>query len=242
MSSSVSTLPAWSGFHARGLGLPVCVPATRCRAGPPPQLLSSSPTGRGCSFTMFFEFVCGLNLRWTSARGRRVGRLDRTSAGADAKHHPKNQGGNCRRLRCPDARPAWSVCTPTLARKSPRVNPGRSDVFPRSPGCPLHFPRHVRPGPHAGPAPHVRALNQPAAVAAPRARVHGGALLPAPPHPRRAPRSARCCTPDQPRAASYLKAHEPGTRRGRGSCVGQVEGSGRVAAEDGPGARARSLA
>lgn len=100
MSSSTSTLPAWSGFHASGLGLPVCVPAVRCGTGPPPQLLTSSPTGRGCSFTLFFEFVCGLNLPWTSARGRRVGRIAPTSAGAEAKHHPKNQEGNCRRLRC----------------------------------------------------------------------------------------------------------------------------------------------
>lgn len=57
--------------YAKVLGLPVCVPAPRCGGtSPPQQLLSSSPTGRGCSFTLFFEFVCGLNLRWTRREGR----------------------------------------------------------------------------------------------------------------------------------------------------------------------------
>lgn len=98
---------------------------------------------------------------------------------------------------------------------------------------------HVRPqGRHAGPAPHVRALSQPAAAAAPRARAHGGALLPAPhihaaPPGRSEPALAtRRLLPESPRTgrarrSRRLRATRPGRRLGASGCGGR-SGSARA--------------
>lgn len=105
----------------------------------------------------------------------------------------------------------------------------------------MSCPRQVRPqGRHAGSAPHVRALSQPVAAAAPRARAHGVALLPAPAPMRRlwaganlhSRPAARRLLPESPRRgrarrSGLLRATRPGRRLRASGCGGQ-SGSARA--------------
>lgn len=178
------------------------------------HLLSSFPhTERGCVFTLFSGYKCGLSLQWTGAQGTgRVHSSNRRGCKTCSKSQEETTGS------CYSA----SVCEARLAglHTCPRANESTRD--PVALGCPtpavpdVHSTsrRPCAPGRPAGPAPHVRALNQPAAAAAPHARAHGGALLSAPrthaaPLSRRDPALAtRRLLPESPRTGSPRRSRQ----------------------------------
>lgn len=196
MSSSTSTDSArlvWIPGKVRGSPgpRPTCLRSrreVRDRPTPAAPLLISHWS------RMYFHFVYRIRV-WFKSTVDEIGGKDVELARVRARVRTQSRIQEPRRklpaLSVTGRKPVWPICTPTLERKSPRVTPGGSDVLPRrAPDVHSTSRDTCAPGRHAGPAPHVRALNLPVAVAAPRFRAHGGALLPAP-HIHAAPLSPR---------------------------------------------------
>lgn len=152
---------------------------SRGGAGPAHPRSSSPhlPLGEDVVSLYFFEFVCSFKSTVVRCgKGTQLvpvrARTQNTIKEPRRKQPALEQSGREARLAGLHSYPR--------AKESTRDS-GSLGRPPRKPPD-VHSTSHdtCAPGPHAGPAPHVRALNQPAAVPAPRARVHGGALLPAP--------------------------------------------------------------